>query len=170
MNFSHRLRTFSPEKLPPAAWLAIAALILATDYLTGATVLLDVLVFFPVAFASWFHGRLWGLALAIAAPLARLGFYFSWTSPATLTEAIVNTLVRIVTFAGFAILLDLAARQREKIQVLEGILPTCAWCKQIRDPDGNWHGIETYISDRTAARFSHGICPECGRKHFPEKT
>jgi hypothetical protein len=60
------------------------------------------------------------------------------------------------------------------ISKLEGILPICANCKKIRlegsDPAGieNWIAIENYISRRTEARFSHGICPECARKLYAE--
>lgn len=51
---------------------------------------------------------------------------------------------------------------------LEGILPVCASCKKIRDDKGDWQQIEAYIRDRSAASFSHGICPECARKLYPE--
>ncbi len=49
----------------------------------------------------------------------------------------------------------------EEIRTLRGIIPICAWCKGIRDDDGYWHNVETYITSRTEAQFSHGICPEC---------
>jgi hypothetical protein len=61
-----------------------------------------------------------------------------------------------------------------RISQLEGILPICASCKRVRldgaDPrnQASWVCVESYISDRTAARFSHSICPECMRKFYPE--
>jgi ligand-binding sensor domain-containing protein len=48
-----------------------------------------------------------------------------------------------------------------EIKTLSGLLPLCAWCKKIRDDDGGWSPIEVYVSDRTHADFTHGICPEC---------
>jgi hypothetical protein len=54
-----------------------------------------------------------------------------------------------------------------EVRKLEGILPTCAYCKNIRDDDGQWHQLELYIMSRSEAKFSHGICPECREKHFP---
>ena len=60
------------------------------------------------------------------------------------------------------------------IAKLEGVLPICANCKRIRselsDPDNqnNWIEIESYISKRTEAQFSHGICPECMKKLYPD--
>ncbi|MDI9556070.1 MAG: response regulator, partial [Pseudomonadota bacterium] len=41
-------------------------------------------------------------------------------------------------------------------------------CKKIRDDKGYWNQIETYIRDHSEADFSHGICPECARKEYPE--
>ncbi len=55
-----------------------------------------------------------------------------------------------------------------EIKVLKGILPTCAYCKDIRDDDGYWNRLEEYISKHSDASFSHGICDACLRKHFPE--
>lgn len=65
-----------------------------------------------------------------------------------------------------------AVREREKaladVKVLRGMLPICASCKQIRDDDGYWSQIEVYIRDHSQAVFSHGICPTCARKLYPE--
>jgi DNA-binding response OmpR family regulator len=59
-------------------------------------------------------------------------------------------------------------RARQEIQTLHGILPTCAHCKRIRDEQGAWHTLESYISGHTEARFSHGICPDCIPVYFPD--
>ena len=55
-----------------------------------------------------------------------------------------------------------------KIKTLSGMLPICAHCKKIRDDKGYWSQIEEYIRDHSEAQFSHGICPECAKEHFPE--
>ena len=55
-----------------------------------------------------------------------------------------------------------------KVKILSGMLPICAWCKNIRDDEGYWSQIETYIRDHSEADFSHSICPECKKKHYPE--
>ena len=59
-------------------------------------------------------------------------------------------------------------RVQDEVHTLRGILPTCAHCKKIRDQQGVWHTIEAYISQRTEAQFSHGLCPECIPKYFPD--
>ena len=55
-----------------------------------------------------------------------------------------------------------------KVRQLSGLLPICASCKKIRDDKGYWNQIESYIRDHSEAEFSHGICPECSRKLYPE--
>lgn len=54
------------------------------------------------------------------------------------------------------------------VKVLSGMLPICASCKKIRDDKGYWNRLEAYIGKHTNAQFSHGICPECARKLYPE--
>lgn len=56
----------------------------------------------------------------------------------------------------------------DEIKVLQGILPICLHCKQIRDDEGIWKRIEEYIHAHSEASFSHGICPDCLKKHYPE--
>jgi PAS domain S-box-containing protein len=55
-----------------------------------------------------------------------------------------------------------------KIKMLGGLLPICASCKKIRNDQGYWEQIENYIRDHSEADFSHGICPECAQKLYPE--
>jgi len=55
-----------------------------------------------------------------------------------------------------------------KVRLLSGLLPICASCKKIRDDKGYWTQIESYISEHSEAEFSHGICPDCVRKLYPE--
>lgn len=55
----------------------------------------------------------------------------------------------------------------DKISTLNGLLPICSSCKKIRDDKGYWNKLEAYISARSNAEFSHGICPECTDKLYP---
>lgn len=56
----------------------------------------------------------------------------------------------------------------QKIKILGGLIPICASCKKIRDDKGYWCRIESYISEHSEADFSHGICPDCLKKLYPE--
>ena len=55
----------------------------------------------------------------------------------------------------------------DEIKKLQGILPICSWCKKIRDDKGCWNQIESYIRNHSEAEFTHGICPDCVKKYFP---
>jgi response regulator RpfG family c-di-GMP phosphodiesterase len=55
-----------------------------------------------------------------------------------------------------------------RIKTLSGLLPICASCKKIRDSKGNWEQVEVYIKNNSNAEFTHGVCPECARKLYPQ--
>ena len=55
-----------------------------------------------------------------------------------------------------------------RVKSLSGLLPICASCRKIRDAQGAWHNLETYILNHTEADFTHGICPDCRRSLYPE--
>ena len=52
----------------------------------------------------------------------------------------------------------------DKVKLLSGFLPICAYCKKVRDDKGYWNQIESYIRNHSEAEFSHGICPDCVEK------
>lgn len=53
----------------------------------------------------------------------------------------------------------------KRVRTLEGILPTCSYCGRIREEDGSWAELESYVRHRTDAEFSHGYCPDCVKEH-----
>jgi PAS domain S-box-containing protein len=55
-----------------------------------------------------------------------------------------------------------------EVKTLRGFLPICSHCKNIRDDKGYWSKIESYIHQHSDAEFSHGICPECAKKYYPD--
>ncbi len=55
-----------------------------------------------------------------------------------------------------------------KVKTLSGMLPICASCKKIRDDKGYWSQVEVYIGSHSEAEFSHGICPDCMKKLYPD--
>lgn len=79
-----------------------------------------------------------------------------------------------IALARHADMMELRRLNREleqalnKVKTLSGFLPICASCKKIRDDKGYWQQIESYIRDHSEAEFSHGICPECAKKLYPE--
>ncbi|MFA5205897.1 MAG: histidine kinase N-terminal 7TM domain-containing protein [Lentisphaeria bacterium] len=65
------------------------------------------------------------------------------------------------------LLADLAAA-RFTVRTLEGLMPICGHCKRVRDDSGYWRQIEAYVSAHSEIQFTHGICPECAARHYPE--
>lgn len=55
-----------------------------------------------------------------------------------------------------------------EVKTLSGLLPICAFCKRIRDEKGSWHPIEDYFQAKTDTEFSHGICPDCMSRFYPD--
>ena len=59
-------------------------------------------------------------------------------------------------------------KAEDEVKILRGLIPICSHCKNIRDDQGYWQQIEDYLLDFSDARFSHGICPICAKKHYPD--
>ncbi len=54
------------------------------------------------------------------------------------------------------------------IETLNGLIPICASCKRIRDDQGYWNQVESYVSQHSKAKFSHAMCPDCSRRFYPD--
>jgi PAS domain S-box-containing protein len=65
-------------------------------------------------------------------------------------------------------LIDELQTALSEVKKLSGFLPICSSCKKIRDDKGYWSEVERYIGEHSEAQFSHGICPDCMRKLYPE--
>ena len=60
------------------------------------------------------------------------------------------------------------AEAAANVKTLSGLLPICSHCKAIRRDNDYWQGVEMYVREHTEAEFSHGICPNCAKRHYPE--
>ncbi len=105
--------------------------------------------------------------------LTMIGFFFS-PEGGEVWKVLANRFLALLAIWVVAIL----TLQRKKIQdekekavfdlkILSGLLPICSSCKKIRDDDGCWNQIESYIRKYSEAGFSHGICEECAAKLYP---
>jgi hypothetical protein len=107
-----------------------------------------------------------------------LGYLFVATSVLTQAGDIKSLAVGAVFFLGAVFVLigvRLKARMLGEIQdTLQGLLPICSACKRIRSDEGDpgdqesWVQLETYLTNRTQAEFSHGMCPECMAEYYPD--
>jgi hypothetical protein len=60
------------------------------------------------------------------------------------------------------------AQALEKIDLIEGLIPICSYCKAIRNDAGYWSSVEAFIKQHADVAFTHGVCESCIEKHFPE--
>ncbi len=98
------------------------------------------------------------------------------------SSAVKNSSGQII--AGIEIIKDISVRKRmekererlifeltdalARVKVLHGLLPVCASCYKIRNDQGYWSQVDVYIREHSEAEITHGLCPECERKHFPD--
>jgi hypothetical protein len=152
----------------PAGWIAWSLLFLILDFISGPLVQFPITFVIPVVLAAW-NGKLrWALGFAVVLGAARLGFYGIWDAEWLSLVSLTNAAIRIAVLAIVAVFVSRYRAARERVQILQGLLPICMFCKKIRDENDHWHSLESYIGERSEASFSHGLCPECKRKHYPE--
>jgi hypothetical protein len=152
----------------PIHWVVLSAAILIVDYATGPFIQFPILFIFPVALATAGQGRMVGATVGALLPLLRLSFYTQWPLPSSWALEILDTAIDVAILVATSLLIDRIVRQEREIRVLEGLLPICSFCKRIRDEEGEWRQMESYIAARSGARFSHTFCGDCGRRHYPE--
>lgn len=129
--------------LVPAGWIAILGGLLMADWYLHLTARTDILY--------------WGATCSVALALLRL-----------VMAARENLHLRA----------ELEHRVEERtrelkdalsnVRTLRGLLPICASCKRVRDDDGYWQHLETFMRQHTDAVVSHGLCPECVRRLYPD--
>jgi len=151
----------------------LALVIICADHLTDPYIQFPILFLIPVTFACVYNGRWWGVALAVVMPWTRFSSTL-FVVPEVIKKEAINTVISMVVLAGFAILTARTVAQtaqmrvlRRKVKTLQGFLPICSFCKKIRKEDHTWEPIEKYVTERSAAEFSHGVCPDCVKIHYP---
>jgi hypothetical protein len=102
---------------------------------------------------------------AVCAIFTGVGFLQSHVGPDWIAS---NRVIAVTLIIVTTLLALLRKRTEGDVKILRGLLPICSYCKKIRDKKGFWQHVERYIAARSEADFSHGMCPECGPKHFPE--
>ena len=56
----------------------------------------------------------------------------------------------------------------DQVKTLSELLPICSFCMKIQNDKASWDKLELYIQKHPEARFSHGVCPDCARKYYPD--
>lgn len=152
--------------------IIISLFVLLIDCMTGKNIEFPIVYALPVGMAAWQNRKRTAYVTALLLPLVRLGFHFPWHETQSLFVSMLNTPITVIALMFYAYLVDQIARQtrelEKEVKILKGILPICASCKKIRNEKGDYEQIEKYVTEHSEALFSHGICPECARKLYPE--
>jgi hypothetical protein len=137
----------------------------AVDYALGPYIIVPTYVVIPVMLLAWNWGERYAIGLGVVLTIAHFVFLDLWGVPPPTGVAAVNAAMRFAVLVVLAVVTARLGSQtrasRERVQMLEGILPICSFCKDIRDEAGEWQKIETYVSRHSEAQFSHGICAKC---------
>lgn len=157
-------------RIHPWMWAPVALLVVWSDYHAGLR-FFPLLYTVPVALAAWYSGAGPAVALALVIPLTRLLMIWLGFIPEILGLTLVLEILArgvVVLFLGLwlARLAELERALERRVRVLEGLLPICSFCKKIRNDSGDWERLEAYISHRSDASFSHGVCPVCWEAHY----
>jgi len=141
------------------------------DYLLGPDWQFPALHTLPILLATWYSGIRPALALGLSAPLFHVAFMFTVWQPSGSLPVVIATLLRAAAMIALALWFDrLADHERQLhryVDKLEGLLPICSFCKSIRNESEQWESLEEFISARSSADFSHGLCPSCLKEHYP---
>ena len=170
---------FKPAELPAferglwnRAWFIILLCLVfaAVDWEMMPLKVFPFIFVFPLMLAAWNRSLPFALVCAAGLSVTRLSHQFVFGEKPDSFDELAAAVIRFFVLLLLAALTHQLGRQtrrlRQRIQMLEGILPICAWCKSIRDEQNNWVQLEGYISKHSAAQFSHGFCPKCYQKHY----
>ena len=160
-----------PVRLHPIWWFGVAALLLVLDYWFQIDSEFPTFYALPVLLAAWYSGRGPALALAVGLPLVHVALIVaSATSPVALTPLLAVAGVRGVVVLLIALWFERFAEHERALErhvrTLEGLLPICMHCKNIRNEAGEWERLEGYIGNRSDATFTHGLCPACQNRYY----
>ena len=158
--------------MSPTRWwvltVCLSGVFLYLDYLTGTQLQFPIAFTIPVLVATWHLGLLPGLAYAGLLSGLRFWMALAQQDPPNRLIITANAGLRFAVFALLVILTHRLRTKQERVRILEGILPICSFCKDIRADDGTWVRLESYISANSTAQLSHSLCEACRRKHYPE--
>jgi len=158
------------NRYPVGSFFVAATVVLAIDFGTGQAVQFPILYAIPIGGAAWMQKKALAYSGSLLLPALRLIFHLPWHLTSSLTVDAINLPISASALAFYSFLISRTSWQtqelKKEVRKLEGILPICASCKRIRNPQGEYEQMEMYITAHSEARFSHGLCPDCAEKYL----
>ncbi len=162
-----------PDDLPAYYSLGLAALVMALDFAIGPRLEFPSLYAIPVLYAAWYGGRRWALPLCVLQSFHVVTVWTQNGSESAVFDASIAAFMRVFVLGAIAWWLsgvrDVQRQLSHEVEMLEGLLPICSYCKKIRDDEGEWQVLEKYIQEHSAATFTHGVCQTCLARELAEQ-
>ena len=151
------------------------------DFITGYEISFSIFYLAPITFVTWLSERRLGFAVASISALVWLGADIAsghgFTHPlipfwnALMRLGFFLTVVTILSRLKFSYEEQMRVSRElqesiDKVKILSGLIPICAWCKKVRNDKGYWQQVEAYITENSEASFTHGMCQECKEKEL----
>jgi hypothetical protein len=167
-----------------ALCLASLGLVGLMDYLAPDDALATVFYLLPLSLGTWCLSRFVGLGLAIAGAATYVACESLEPSAPAASVLVFNTVVEGAVFVIVVLLLSglktylegeqharhVAEEALAHVRQLSALLPMCSSCKKIRhEPDGAWEPFEVYLLKHSDTQVSHGMCPDCMARLYPEQ-
>lgn len=144
------------------------AIVFAADLLVPRGVALPMLYVIPILLAMNCRQQWFRVSVAVGCTvLTVLGFKYSDLGVPTWI-AVSNRTLAIAAIWITAVLAWQRTKATEQAALLRDLLPMCASCHKIRDDKGYWSKVEEYLEAQTQTMLTHGICPECMQKWYPD--
>jgi len=154
------------RKISPFVPLFISLVIIGVDLLTPPQIILSIFFVIPILIAAWYNGLRWALLLSVVLPSARLFIVIfietSWHN----NYDLVNTIDRVVVLSIVSLVTAKLSSSIKHVKILEGLIPICSRCKKIRNKNQEWQPLEKFITERSYAQFTHGLCPDCAKELY----
>ena len=154
--------TFALTQLALVGWL---------DYITSYEVSLAIFYYIPIAYAAWVLGGGWGFGFSVLGAVT-----LTWSEIASGRHYSHDWIVVEVTgmrllglsFVAFSFSYFKRAifREREKVRRLEGLVTFCTCCHKLRDDEGNWTNLASFLRDNKGVESEAKICPTCAREVY----
>ena len=159
--------------------LGLWGALITLDLATGLKMRFGPAYALPVMLFAWHLGRTWGLVAGLVSASLWHGIQMFILHEHTLTFfRYWDLTLGLGAFLGIAVLttwwknlfLTREALNRDlqsaldRVQVLEGMLSICAWCRKVRNHEGTWEPLEEYVTEHSGTTWTHGVCPECEAK------
>lgn len=144
------------------------AIIFAVDMLLPRGVAAPMLYVIPILLAVHCRQQWFRVSVAVGCTvLTVIGYKFTEDAVPTWI-ALSNRTLAVTAIWITTVLAWQRMQAREQVNILRDLLPMCASCKKIRDDKGYWSQVEEYLETHTQTMLTHGICPECIQKWYPD--